>query len=157
MGLMPLLPASCGWPRLTRQGGTERLFRPLHPSATAKEGASSSWNESMDLVIKPKRQPLREADARSLSAQYGWEHTLFVLPSVGRLSQTSFRQVLSRNPVFLNQTTGARSWIPAQKRRRNDETGDHPFLSTNGVCSHTALLQGSHGIHHPLLISQDKS
>jgi hypothetical protein len=73
-------------------------------------------------------------EARGLVSMV-WEHTLFVLPSVGRISQTSFRQVFSRNPVFLNQTTGARSWIPAQKRRRNDETSDHPFLSTNGVCS----------------------
>jgi hypothetical protein len=46
--------------------------------------------------------------------------------------------------VFLNQTTGARSGIPAQKRRRNDETGDHPFFSTNGVWSRL----NHHGYHN---------
>jgi hypothetical protein len=49
-----------------------------------------------------------------------------VVPAYGRHSglQTSFRQVLSRNPVFLKGTTGAKSWIPAQKHRRNDEMED---------------------------------
>jgi hypothetical protein len=97
----------------------------------------------MDTILNFISHPVRGADIASIALRtrdgircsLGREHTRFVLPSVGRLSQTSFRQVFSRNPVFLNQTTGARSWIPAQKRRRNDETGDHPFLSTNGVCS----------------------
>ena len=52
-----------------------------------------------------------------------------------RKLQTSFRQVFGRNPVFLNRTTGAKSWIPAQKHRRNDAMGDRPSLRTNGVCS----------------------
>ena len=94
-----------------------------------------------------------DAGPRQKSANYyHWrvnEHTLFVLPTVGTNITRVNRQVpglkpagtsFSRNPVFLNQTTGARSGIPAQKRRRNDETDEHLSLRTNGVC--TRLTSG---------------
>ena len=70
-------------------------------------------------------------------------------PQWVRTSHASFRQVpglkpagtsFSRNPVFLDRTTNAKGWIPAQKHRRNDETDERLSFRTNGVC--TRLTSG---------------
>jgi hypothetical protein len=49
-----------------------------------------------------------------------------------RTLQTSFWQVFGQNPVFLNRTADAKSWIPAQKHRRNDEPDDRPPSGQTG-------------------------
>ena len=61
-------------------------------------------------------------------------------PQWVRTSHASFRQVFSRNPVFLDRTSNAKGWIPAQKHRRNDETDERLSFRTNGVC--TRLTSG---------------